>query len=47
MALAAGVRKLMITHVAYALGIAAATARAAAAFGGPTVAARDNETHAI
>lgn len=47
MAKSAGVKKLMITHVAYSLGIEAATARAAAAFGGPTVAARDNETHVI
>jgi ribonuclease BN (tRNA processing enzyme) len=47
MATAAGVKKLMVTHVAYCLGIEAATARAAAAFGGPTIAARDNETHVI
>jgi ribonuclease BN (tRNA processing enzyme) len=47
MATAAGVKKLMVTHVAYHLGIEAATARAAAAFGGPTVSARDNETHVI
>lgn len=47
MAAAAGVKKLMITHVAYELGAETATARAAAAFGGPTVCARDNETHPI
>jgi ribonuclease BN (tRNA processing enzyme) len=47
MATAAGVKKLMITHVAYGLGAEAATARAAAAFGGPTVTARDNETHDV
>ena len=47
MAAAAGVGKLMVTHVSYALGVEAATARAAAAFGGPTLAARDNETHLI
>jgi ribonuclease BN (tRNA processing enzyme) len=47
MATAAGVKKLMVTHVAYDLGVEAATARAAAAFGGPTVCARDNETHEI
>jgi ribonuclease BN (tRNA processing enzyme) len=47
MATAAGVKKLMVTHVAYSLGIETATARAAAAFGGPTIAARDHETHVI
>jgi ribonuclease BN (tRNA processing enzyme) len=47
MAVAAGVKKLMVTHVAYTLGIEVATARAAAAFGGPTISARDNETHVI
>jgi hypothetical protein len=41
------VKKLMVTHVGYDLGAEAATARAAAAFGGPTLCARDNETHAI
>jgi ribonuclease BN (tRNA processing enzyme) len=47
MAKAAGVKKLMVTHVAYSLGAQAATTRAAAAFGGPTICARDNETHTI
>ena len=47
MATAAGVKRLMVTHVAYTLGIEAATARAAAAFGGPTISARDNEIHVI
>ncbi|HWG25320.1 MBL fold metallo-hydrolase [Actinospica sp.] len=47
MATAAGVKRLMVTHVAYSLGIEAATARAAAAYGGPTISARDNETHEI
>jgi ribonuclease BN (tRNA processing enzyme) len=47
MARAAGVGKLMITHVAHTLGLEVATARAARAFGGPTVGARDNETHLI
>jgi ribonuclease BN (tRNA processing enzyme) len=47
MANAAGVGKLMVTHVSYGLGIEAATARAAAVFDGPTLAARDNETHSI
>ncbi len=47
MAQAAGAGKLMVTHVSYSLGADAATTRAAAAFGGPTVSARDNETHLI
>ena len=47
MATAAGVKKLMVTHVSYDLGVEPATARAAAVFGGPTLAARDNETHLI
>jgi ribonuclease BN (tRNA processing enzyme) len=44
---AAGVRRLLVTHVGPTLTPVEATARAAAAFGGPTAAARVGETYAI
>lgn len=41
------VGRLLVTHVGAGLTVAAATARAAATFGGETVAAHDNDTHEI
>lgn len=43
----AGVRRLLVTHVARPLTPAEATTRAAKAFGGQTLAARDGDTHQI
>ncbi|SNX57546.1 ribonuclease BN (tRNA processing enzyme) [Streptomyces sp. TLI_55] len=45
--MAGGVGKLVITHVGPGLSVEDATARAASAFGGPTVAARVGETHVV
>lgn len=47
MAKAAGVKKMMVTHVAYSLGAEAATARAAAVFDGPTIRAQDHATYEL
>ncbi|MGW1022672.1 MBL fold metallo-hydrolase [Streptomyces sp. NPDC002577] len=44
---AAGVRELLITHVGPTLTPESATARAAAAFGGPTVTAREGNVQVI
>ncbi|GEC04278.1 MBL fold metallo-hydrolase [Streptomyces spinoverrucosus] len=44
---AAGVRELLVTHVGPTLTPEAATARAAAAFGGPTGTAREGTVHRI
>lgn len=44
---AGGVGKLVITHVGPTLSVEDATARAASAFGGSTVAARVGETHLV
>jgi len=43
----ARVGRLLVTHVGPTLTPEAATARAAAAFGGPTECARENETHVV
>lgn len=44
---AAGVRRLLVTHVGPTLTPEAATARAASVFGGPTATARVGETHTL
>lgn len=43
----AGVGRLVVTHAGPTLTLAQATARAAAVFPGPTVAAREGETHPL
>jgi ribonuclease BN (tRNA processing enzyme) len=43
----AAVGRLVVTHAGPSLTLAAATTRAAAVFAGPTVAAREGETHAL
>ncbi|MFH8939437.1 MBL fold metallo-hydrolase [Streptomyces griseosporeus] len=46
-ACARGARRLLVTHVGPTLNRAAATARAAAVFGGPTAAAVEGDTHTL